>query len=87
MQLNSVCAWLFYFHYRAFVSQPDLPETLRLKLTQQKDELQKQHDDWLRKGKELADSESKQPWNVDTIGHVTFNKSVRMIGQVSKLLF
>ncbi|CAD5212498.1 unnamed protein product [Bursaphelenchus okinawaensis] len=51
-------------------------EKEKIKIELQISEIKKQEEEFRKKEKELEDQESKQPWNVDTIGHEAWSKSV-----------
>ncbi len=61
----------------------DLADKDRIKLELEKDQLKKQEAEWVAKEQELADKERLEPWNVDTIGHEAFSKSVCNDARVS----
>lgn len=50
--------------------------TEREKLEAEKQSISKQEEEYLQKERELADKERLEPWNVDTIGHEVWSKSV-----------
>lgn len=41
-------------------------------------EIKKQEEEFLKKEEELAEKERLQPWNVDTIGHEGWSKTVSL---------
>lgn len=53
-----------------------MKEDERKKLEEEKKMINKQEEEYLRKERELADKERLEPWNVDTIGHEVWSKSV-----------
>lgn len=48
----------------------------RIKLELEIEEIKKQEEEYQKKEKELDEKEKNEPWNVDTIGHEAFSKSV-----------
>uniref|UniRef100_A0A914YVD3 Hsp90 chaperone protein kinase-targeting subunit n=1 Tax=Panagrolaimus superbus TaxID=310955 RepID=A0A914YVD3_9BILA len=58
------------------LKQVDLDDKEKMKLELEKAEIKKQEDEFHKKEKELSDKERLAPWNVDTIGHEAWSKSV-----------
>uniref|UniRef100_A0AC34RR74 Hsp90 chaperone protein kinase-targeting subunit n=1 Tax=Panagrolaimus sp. JU765 TaxID=591449 RepID=A0AC34RR74_9BILA len=58
------------------LAKPDLEEKEKIKLELEKNDIIKEEEKFRAKEKELADKERLQPWNVDTIGHETWSKSI-----------
>lgn len=58
------------------MKQSTLDEKERMKLELEMEEIKKQEEEYLKKEKELEEKEKLEPWNVDTIGHEAFSKSV-----------
>lgn len=54
----------------------DLDDKERIKLELEIKEVKKQEEEYQKKEKELDEKEKNEPWNVDTIGHEAFSKSV-----------
>lgn len=53
-----------------------LDDKERMKLELEIEDVKKQEEEYQKKEKELAEKEKNEPWNVDTIGHEAFSKSV-----------
>ncbi|CAD5216984.1 unnamed protein product [Bursaphelenchus xylophilus] len=51
-------------------------EKERIKLELELNEIKRQEEEFLKKEKMLEEEEAKQPWNVDTIGHEAWSKTV-----------
>lgn len=58
------------------LKRADLDDKERIKLELEIEEVKRQEEDYLKKEKELEEKEKLEPWNVDTIGHEAFSKSV-----------
>lgn len=54
----------------------NLDDKERIKLELEIEEVKKQEEEYQKKEKELDEKEKNEPWNVDTIGHEAFSKSV-----------
>lgn len=53
-----------------------MKEEERKQLEEERKTISKQEEEYLRKERELAEKERLEPWNVDTIGHEVWSKSV-----------
>lgn len=45
----------------------------------EKKQIKDQEDEYIKKERELEEKERLQPWNVDTIGHEVWSKSVSLL--------
>ncbi len=61
---------------RRKLAEAKLEESEKTKLNVELEELKQQEEEFRKKEEELSAKERLEPWNVDTIGHDGFSKSV-----------